>query len=219
MMDIRYPFAFKLFSTSRKPIVNQNQNVTQFIFGESSRLFRNLVLELIVLKHPLINHHAHIVNIGAIGFDIEDDGRGSHNVWPMLIMKKAAHGCLFDYLGSNATEPVPRPITWNDLMVYTVRSILNSNSPIIIEFCYNIRYAATTSRSRHPSSVRQVAVYLQYNENTRSTRWILIQPSESIESSITEFLRGPNSDYLSILGADALASYCVWFNRKKLEST
>ncbi|KAF8251002.1 hypothetical protein K440DRAFT_638836 [Wilcoxina mikolae CBS 423.85] len=57
------------------------------------------------------------------------------------------------------------------------------------EFCYCLRYVAKHDREQqNPWSLRQTAVYQRYDSTSQSSKWILIQPSESLRVELAEYL-------------------------------
>jgi Protein tyrosine and serine/threonine kinase len=72
LVNIQTSFAFKRFKHSN-----------QDLFGET-------VQEMIVLSHPVIREHEHIVTLEGICWDIPQDER----VWPVLVFQKSHFGDL-----------------------------------------------------------------------------------------------------------------------------
>jgi len=61
------------------------------------------------------------------------------------------------------------------------------------EFCYSVKYVELNGRNRgDPWSVRQTAVYHQISIETKRSRWIILQPSESTRARLKSVL---NDDY------------------------
>jgi len=55
------------------------------------------------------------------------------------------------------------------------------------EFMYNLRYAARHGRERKtPWTIRHTAIYHRFNLKTRSSLWILLQPSEDSYNDLKE---------------------------------
>ena len=55
------------------------------------------------------------------------------------------------------------------------------------EFCYAVRYVARNERSSgSPWSLRQTAVYHQYNASTNNSTWIFLQPSTIMQRRYTD---------------------------------
>ena len=65
-----------------------------------------------------------------------------------------------------------------------------SNDRPCSEFCYAIRYIVQNGRSTGPSwSMRQSAVYQQFDTHRRSSTWILLQPSADAQRRFNEIQR------------------------------
>lgn len=59
----------------------------------------------------------------------------------------------------------------------------------MIEICYNIRYASKNGRSTgSPWSLRHTAVYEHHDLTSGSSRWIVVQPSDSVKARMIEYL-------------------------------
>ena len=55
--------------------------------------FRATVQEMVVLSHPMIQGHEHIVQLEGICWDIPQD----HKVWPVLVFQKSHLGDLYNF--------------------------------------------------------------------------------------------------------------------------
>jgi serine/threonine protein kinase len=82
LINAQTSFAFKSFRTS--PQTNKSE-------------FQELINEMILLSHPLIREHPHIVRLEGICWDIP---RESH-ISPVLVFEKAHMGDLDHFLTSN----------------------------------------------------------------------------------------------------------------------
>jgi serine/threonine protein kinase len=65
--------------------------------------FQDIMSEMIVLSHPLIQKHPYIVQLEGICWDIPDDGQ----VWPVLVFQKANPGDLYQFLTSGKGQSLP----------------------------------------------------------------------------------------------------------------
>ena len=60
----------------------------------------------------------------------------------------------------------------------------------IAEFCYAVRYVAPNGRTTgSPWSLRQTAVYQQYNSLTKDAIWIFLQPSALMQRRFIDIQR------------------------------
>lgn len=59
-----------------------------------------------------------------------------------------------------------------------------------VEICYNIKYAERNYRlPDEPWSVRQTCIYQKFERSKKSSTWILVQPSEKMQSRIREVFK------------------------------
>jgi len=56
------------------------------------------------------------------------------------------------------------------------------------EIFYNLRYVEETKRATYPWSVRRMGVYQKYNAQTKSSVWIVIQPTPAALTLTNNFL-------------------------------
>jgi hypothetical protein len=77
LVNIQTSFAFKRFSS-----IGQNDP------------FRELVQEMVVLRHPGVRDHPHIVQLIGVCWDIPD----RHQVWPVLVFEKTHLGDLEHFM-------------------------------------------------------------------------------------------------------------------------
>jgi serine/threonine protein kinase len=79
-IDLQTSFAFKRFGDPQ----NCNSEQTSF---------QDIVSEMIVFSHSLIQNHPHIVKLEGICWDIPEDGQ----IWPVLVFQKAHLGDLYHF--------------------------------------------------------------------------------------------------------------------------
>ena len=64
-------------------------------FKHSQRCpFREIVQEMVVLSHPVVRRHQHIVRLEGICWDIPNDDQ----VWPVLVFQKSHLGDLYGFV-------------------------------------------------------------------------------------------------------------------------
>ena len=78
LVDIQTSFAFK-----------------QFKYPDYDP-FREIVQEMVILCHPIIRKHKHIVSLEGICWDVRQD----ENVWPVLVFQKSHFEDLFKFARS-----------------------------------------------------------------------------------------------------------------------
>ncbi|KAF8537378.1 hypothetical protein BDD12DRAFT_982194 [Trichophaea hybrida] len=59
-------------------------------------------------------------------------------------------------------------------------------------------------------SIRQLAVYVQYDTQTRRSRWLLLQPGEKIKCAISRFLKDPTIE--KCFSEDPMILHSLFFN-------
>jgi serine/threonine protein kinase len=84
LIHVQTSFAFKCF-----------KKVSQ-IHNFECALFREVINEMIILSHPLIRNHPHVVRLEGICWDISQDDQ----VWPVLVFEKAHLGDLDQFVTS-----------------------------------------------------------------------------------------------------------------------
>lgn len=66
------------------------------IFGRPQRHpFREIAQEMVVLSHPMVRQHKHIITLEGICWDIPEDNQ----VWPVLVFEKSHLGDLYRFAG------------------------------------------------------------------------------------------------------------------------
>ena len=55
--------------------------------------FREIAQEMVVLSHPMVRQHKHIITLGGICWDIPEDNQ----VWPILVFEKSHLGDLYRF--------------------------------------------------------------------------------------------------------------------------
>jgi hypothetical protein len=74
-----------------------------------------------------------------------------------------------------------------DLPGHAISMVPGTN--LWLEFCYCLRYIAKHGREQqNPWSLRQTAVYQRYDSTSRTSKWMIIQPSERLQVELTEYL-------------------------------
>lgn len=64
-----------------------------------------------------------------------------------------------------------------------------------VEICYNIKYVERNYRlPDEPWSVRQTCIYQKFEYSKKSSTWILVQPSEQVQSRIREVFRSRTTE-------------------------
>jgi hypothetical protein len=66
---------------------------------DQAKLFRVVISEMILLRQTQIRLCPHIVELEAICFDIQINN-DKHEIWPVLVFKKAQHGSLSKFIES-----------------------------------------------------------------------------------------------------------------------
>ncbi|KAI0858827.1 hypothetical protein F4860DRAFT_287009 [Xylaria cubensis] len=100
IIDLESQFAFKRFISHRATRPNNGELPKLSTYNSNEKLFTSLVSEVVILNQPEIRRHEHIVNIAGIAFDVEGSSPDSLEIWPLLIMSKAQHGNLMNFLAS-----------------------------------------------------------------------------------------------------------------------
>ena len=73
-----------------------------------SNPFQAILQELVVLSHPVIQKHEHIVRLEGIYWDIPSD----HEMWPVLVFQKARFGDLWRF---------GRSLIWHAVFLVSLR--------------------------------------------------------------------------------------------------
>lgn len=64
-----------------------------------------------------------------------------------------------------------------------------------VEICYNIKYVEKNERLENdPWSVRQTCVYQKFEYSKKSSTWILVQPSEKVQSRLPEVFKARTTE-------------------------
>lgn len=87
-INIQTSFAFKSYETT---------------LGIHRCNFQGLINEMVMLTHPLIKSHPHIVKLEGVCWDIQDD----QNVSPVLVFEKAHMGDLDHFITSGLWPDIP----------------------------------------------------------------------------------------------------------------
>lgn len=85
LIHVQTSFAFKCFTKA-----SQVHN-----FERAS--FQELISEMVVLSHPLIREHPHVVRLEGVCWDVSQDDQ----VWPVLVFEKAHLGDLDQFITSS----------------------------------------------------------------------------------------------------------------------
>ena len=75
LVNVQTSFAFKLFNRSQQ------------------HPFRAIAQEIVVLSHPIVRKHEHIITLEGICWDIPEDDQA----WPVLVFQKSHFGDLYDF--------------------------------------------------------------------------------------------------------------------------
>lgn len=88
----------------------------------------------------------------------------------------------------------------------------------ITELCYIVRYAAKNGRkSGTPWSIRQTAVYQQFDSRSNRTCWIFVQPSASFRAQVKRYLGRKLSFYKDPEHLSPIGVHLMLFDSTELE--
>ena len=86
------------------------------------------------------------------------------------------------------------------------------------ELCYIVRYAAKNGRkSGTPWSIRQTAVYQQFDSRSNRTCWIFVQPSASFRAQVKCYLGRKTSFGKDPEHSSPMGVHLMLFNSTELE--